>query len=127
VHFSTRQPEHDEHGYDAAVIDWDRCATHEAPFFPWPEVRGAWDDMDPNIMRISQKFVVEELGHLGRACPECQRPTAELEWISIGTSDAQWLAGDQRCGWITVCASCAIQVAFVVDDEMTEGRREGNW
>jgi hypothetical protein len=109
------------------MIDWDRCAAHDAAFFGWPAVRAAWDAMDPQVAHLAQALAREEMAHLAPACPGCRAPPAALPWISIGSSDAAWRAGDERCGWLILCPPCARQVAFLVDEAMTQGRRDGDW
>lgn len=104
-----------------------RSSLADARFFPWPEVDRARRSMDPSVSSLSVQFAQEDLGGQAKGCPLCHVPAADAEWISIGTSDEAWSAGDERCGWLLVCRQCGIQVDFVVDEEMTQLRREGNW
>lgn len=108
-------------------LDWKKLSAAPAPLFPWADVRAAYDGMDPQVMRHSIDFAQEELGADARPCPDCGRAPGALTWVSIGSSDEAWSAGDERCGWLTLCPACATQVQFLLDAEMTELRREGNW
>jgi hypothetical protein len=81
--------------------------------------------MDVHLGRSPLDMARELFAGRVPGCERCGRPADELAWISIGTSDEAWRAGDQRCGWLRVCDSCARQVDFVLDEEMTRLRREG--
>lgn len=99
----------------------------KALFFPWDEVRSAFDGMDVNLGTTPVDFAKELFSDQKRDCPECGRESDELCWISIGSNDEAWKAGDNRCGWLTVCEDCMIQVSFFREEEMIQLRREGNW
>ena len=107
--------------------DWPRLLHRPAAHFAWPEVREAFDAMDAQVTRASIALAQQE--HAGRAgpCPSCGAAAPSLLWISIGTSDAAWTAGDERCGWLTVCVPCGVQVDLLLDPEMVALRRDGAW
>ncbi len=109
------------------MLRWEILFQRPAPFFPWNEVRAAWDSMDANLGGAPVRFAQELLGAQAHGCPGCETAAHELTWISIGTSEEAWRAGDERCGWLTVCTRCGRQVQFLVDEEITQLRREGNW
>lgn len=107
--------------------DWMSRADHAGLFFAWEEVRAAFEAMDPNLGETPVDFAKEMFMDRAEPCPACGRRAEELRWASIGTSDEAWERGDERCGWIVVCDLCSIQVSFVLDEEMTQLRREGSW
>ena len=106
--------------------DWKRLFASAPTFFSWKEVRAAWDSLDANLGSAPGDFAKELFADKTRGC-ECGASAGDLIWISIGASDEAWARGDQRCGWITLCATCARQVDFVLDEELVQLRREGNW
>jgi hypothetical protein len=108
-----------------AAIDWTELSRHPAHYFPWSEVRAGYDGFDAQVANAAIRQAREEFAAHDVPCQSCGR--AELEWISIGTTDEAFAAGDERCGWLTVCVPCARQVTFINDEVMVKLRREGNW
>lgn len=108
-------------------LDWKRLVESAPTFFSWKEARDAWDSMDVNLGSAPTDYAKELLGHTTRGCETCRASFDQLIWISIGTSDEAWKRGDERCGWLTLCSTCARQVDFILDEELTQLRREGNW
>ena len=108
-----------------AAIDWIELSHHPAHYFPWSQVRAAHERMDAHVAKIAIDAAREEFAMHDVPCQSCGR--AALEWISIGTIDEAFAAGDERCGWLTVCVPCARQVTFINDEVSAELRRQGNW
>jgi len=60
-------------------------------------------------------------------CPRCGTAPDDLTWLCVATPDETWTTDEGRAGWLTICESCALQVDFIVDEEITELRRQGSW
>ncbi|MBX7194422.1 MAG: hypothetical protein K1X94_20370 [Sandaracinaceae bacterium] len=108
-------------------LDWARAQARAASHFAWPEVRSAHESADPHVAHLAADVARVEHESEARACPTCGCAPASLVWVSIGTSDASWTQGDERCGWLTLCARCMAQVDFFLDTDMVNERRRGNW
>lgn len=107
--------------------DWASLPPAEARWFPWPEVAAAIAAADGQIAAAATAAAQEEFAADACACPTCGRPPPALRWVSIGASEEAWIAGDERCGWLTLCDRCRRQIDFFVDEVMVELRRDGNW
>jgi hypothetical protein len=84
--------------------------------FPWLQVRQAIEEEDGNLGRHPQEMAHEILG--GSDCPDCGKRAGRLRWVCLAHID--------QVGWLTVCTRCQTQVEFLVDEELTQLRREGN-
>jgi hypothetical protein len=107
------------------AIDWIELGRHPAHYFPWSEVRAAYESRDAQVTGSAVRAAQKEFATRAMPCQGCGGTT--LEWIAIGTIDDAFAAGDERCGWLTVCVPCARQVTFINDEVSVELRRQGNW
>jgi hypothetical protein len=97
-------------------MDWKRPKGAER-LFPWSEVRAAVDAEDYAVAHHAQQYAHELLG--GADCPRCATPAGQLRWVAIDKGE--------EVGWLTVCMQCEEQIEFLLDEELTRLRREGNW
>jgi hypothetical protein len=101
------------------VIDWTTPAQH----FPWTLVQEALDARDPNLGAIPMLFAQEYYAAQADPCPSCGRQPEKRTWCSVDDPDEVWAAGHGRCGFLTFCPDCKLQVDFFVDDELTRMRQ----
>ena len=84
--------------------------------FPWLQVLESIEKEDAQISHHSQKFAHQLLG--GCDCPGCGKRAGRLRWVCLDR--------DRQVGWLTVCTRCQEQVEFLIDEELTQLKREEN-
>jgi len=73
-------------------------------FFPTEDVAACLDvPIDPMLYKGRQ------------ACPICQRPAYQLQWMRYSSPAQSWSRGGGVIGALSVCTKCQIQVQFLSD------------
>ena len=102
------------------VKDWKTPET----YFSWTHVQTYIDRIDATVYRVAIEIAQDLFLDQAPSCPKCGKPAAELIWLSVSTPLADWQAGHGRVGFLTLCAHCEVQAAFIVDDELTKIQAE---
>lgn len=71
----------------------------------------SWEEVKPYLDNV----LVRENYKQHKSCPKCNLPSGQLVWVNYSSPKEDWdhLAG--RCGPLSICPNCKIQVEFVCE------------